>query len=110
MFKKGLSLLDTSVLIISFIGVTFLITGSVNNHRPNEQNMGTLIIPIIAMLSIPVLTGTLAMTMRQLRGVNEYTTGCYMAFSMFLLSLPIALLQEKNLSESYHMINIAYNF
>jgi drug/metabolite transporter (DMT)-like permease len=30
-FQKGLSPLDITVLVISFVGVTFLITGSVNN-------------------------------------------------------------------------------
>ena len=63
-FGKGLSPLDTSVLIISFVGVTFLITGSVNNNNQTKKNDEgvSLVGPIIAMLTIPILAGTLAMT------------------------------------------------
>ena len=43
-----------------------------------------MVIPIIALLSAPVIVSTIALLSRQLRKLNEYSVTCYIALAMFV--------------------------
>jgi drug/metabolite transporter (DMT)-like permease len=88
LFKKGLSSFDTLTLLLSFLGVCVLVTAS-----PTTSQSEFPLFAILLLLMIPILTGTLAMTQRQLRNVSEYTTGCYLSYSMLIV---FGLLQSNS--------------
>jgi drug/metabolite transporter (DMT)-like permease len=97
LFKKGLNRNETITLIVSFIGVCILVTGNTSqtdNTLINEQQPSSLWFPILLLFFIPILTGTLSMTQRQLRTVSEYTTGAFTSYSMLLLFGPLTLIQS----------------
>jgi drug/metabolite transporter (DMT)-like permease len=96
--KKGLGLLDSSVLFISFGGVVILITGqiaqeaAVDPQIQAESSWFVLILPIIALLFQPILMAVASILLRQLRELSELTLSGYMSYSMTLIYGPIVLL------------------
>lgn len=98
--RKGLTNLDIGVLLISFVGVALLITGSLEQPPqvvdPTLAPQESLVIPIISLLLFPVAGAIIAITTRNLREVHEYTVAAYIAFSMVILYTPAALLQGSS--------------
>lgn len=84
--KKALTTVDAVALVASFIGVVLLITGG--ETEPEEivtnKNEGSMVIPIIALLSVPIILSVVALLSRQLRRLNEYSVTCYIALAMFI--------------------------
>lgn len=82
--KKALTTVDAVALVASFIGVVLLITGG--ETQPEEivtnKNEGSMVIPIIALLSVPIILSVVALLSRQLRRLNEYSVTCYIALAM----------------------------
>lgn len=67
LFKKGLNRNETITLLVSFIGVVILVTGNSYSKDSNDTTTTTqesLWLPILLLMMIPVLAGTLAMTQR----------------------------------------------
>jgi drug/metabolite transporter (DMT)-like permease len=98
LIKKGLNRNETITLVVSFIGVCILVTGNTSqkeNNLGNTQKQESLWFPILLLMMIPVLTGTLSMTQRQLRNVSEYTTGTYISYSMLVVFGPLILIQDS---------------
>jgi drug/metabolite transporter (DMT)-like permease len=65
--RSSVSRLDLYVLGISFVGVAMLITGSTANNQEakntlRQESSKSLVLPIICVLMVPILTGTLAIT------------------------------------------------
>jgi len=111
------------VLIISFIGVALLITGAVSGSteitdapvivpdvttaEPSSVSVvdqttsavqsASLIIPIIAMLGLPVMGAAQSILLRQLRSMSEYTVSSYTSFSMALIYGLLMLAPGQNL-------------
>ena len=108
LLKKGLSKLDTAVLLVSFGGVCLLITEALEEpieiviktpELPPAENIsssGSMIIPIITLLLVPILSASQAMVLRSLRELSEYTIGSYMSFSMILIYGPLVYLTENS--------------
>ena len=67
LINKGLNRNETITLVVSFIGVCILVTGNTSqqeNNLGNTQTQESLWLPILLLMMIPVLTGTLSMTQR----------------------------------------------
>lgn len=93
--KKGLTSLDLKVLAISFFGVALLVTGTIETTKSDAEQHETLWLPILCMLMVPLLTGTLAITQRELREVSEFTIGPYISYTMLLVFGPLTLFSAE---------------
>jgi drug/metabolite transporter (DMT)-like permease len=66
--KKGLSKIDVVILVISFLGVVFMILGSFQSDSPAPTNPGlqpaSLWIPVLAMLAVPILAASQSIVLR----------------------------------------------
>ncbi len=64
--KKALTSVDAVALVASFIGIVLLITGG--ETQPEEivanKNDGSMVIPIIALLSVPIILSVVALLSR----------------------------------------------
>ena len=57
LYKQALTHLDTSVLLVSFIGVIMLVTGGAKKENINEEqlaNLVVMILPTILLVLMPV--------------------------------------------------------
>jgi drug/metabolite transporter (DMT)-like permease len=43
-----------------------------------------MVVPIIALLSVPIILSAVALLLRQLRKLNEYSVACYVALATFI--------------------------
>ena len=84
--KKALTTVDAVALVASFTGVLLLITGGEAQPEEVVTNIheGSMVIPIIALLSVPIILSAVALLSRQLRRLNEYSVTCYVALAMFI--------------------------
>ena len=56
LYKVALSKIDVGVLIVSFVGVIFLIIGSIDDGKGEEETQSTItLLPILALLLIPII-------------------------------------------------------
>lgn len=99
LLKKGLTILDSGVLIVSFLGVVILITGSMTteHHDPwvNPANE-SLLWPIISLALYPFLNSGAILLSRQLRSIHEYSVSSYIAFSMVAIYGFTSIFQEES--------------
>ena len=108
LINKGLNRNETITLVVSFIGVCILVNGNTSqqeNNLGNTQTQESLWFPILLLMMIPVLTGTLSMTQRQLRNVSEYTTGTYISYSMLVVFGPLILIQGGQQSFDFTLLD-----
>jgi drug/metabolite transporter (DMT)-like permease len=57
LYKQALSRLDTSVLLVTFIGVIWLVTGGAKKENLDEEklvNLVVMILPTILLVLLPV--------------------------------------------------------
>jgi drug/metabolite transporter (DMT)-like permease len=54
-YRERLTSLDIGVLLVSFLGVAVLITGSLEKETPSEETMQTasIVLPLILLIAIP---------------------------------------------------------
>jgi drug/metabolite transporter (DMT)-like permease len=86
--KKGLTPMESSVLIISFTGVVVLITGSLEEDQQDPWiNPGnqSLFLPIVCLVLYPFLSSSATILTRQLRMIHELSVSSYIAFTMVVL-------------------------
>jgi drug/metabolite transporter (DMT)-like permease len=64
--KKALTSVDAVALVASFIGVVLLITGGETQQEEivANKNEGSMVIPIIALLSVPIILSVVALLSR----------------------------------------------
>lgn len=106
LFKKGLSKLDTALLVISFIGVTLLITGSpkkeaevddiLPSNSPSQESTSSIdiLIATLLLILIPILSASVTLFISHLKSLSEITLGAYMTFSILLIYGPYIALWE----------------
>eukprot|EP00347_Sterkiella_histriomuscorum_P002354 403368478 len=103
MLGERLSKLDIWILIISFVGVIFLILGSqdasseINKSSTNPDQDTSNIWAWIALMTIPFSAAYNGINQRQMRSLNEYTVGAYMTLSMIVFYFPIVYIFDDGL-------------
>ncbi|TNV77029.1 hypothetical protein FGO68_gene5292 [Halteria grandinella] len=99
LLKKGLGLMDTAVLLISFGGVVVIILGTYDTTTQSTSNSDvSLVLPFIAMLLLPFVISASSILQRQMRKLSGYTLGSYLCFGMVAFFCPIAILTGKGLA------------
>ncbi|TNV77669.1 hypothetical protein FGO68_gene8459 [Halteria grandinella] len=96
-YAVGLSRHDMIILMLSFIGVIVLITGSLDSNEESDTTEGDystsqLIIPALCLIVIPFNTATVRLFMRSLKDLNELTLGALIVTAMLILYLPIVVI------------------
>lgn len=91
-FNKGLGLLDSAVLVISFGGIALLLVNSAKlPNLPENQENPRLLIPIITMVSLPFINTGIQLVLRTTRKMGDLTLGMYVCLSMVALYIPYLL-------------------
>lgn len=95
LFKVGLSMLDTCILLLSFVGVTVLITGGNKKTQPDLDQNESLLVPTIMLILIPILSSSVTLFIRHLRAISEITVGSLMTFSILLIYGPLIYITDS---------------
>ena len=85
--KKGLTMLDIAVLIVSFGGVFVLITGGSAGDGPMGSQTGwALVVPIIALFLAAPMNSLSFVYQRHVKEVSPYAVGAYIAVFLTIMS------------------------
>ncbi|TNV77077.1 hypothetical protein FGO68_gene5109 [Halteria grandinella] len=108
--KKGLNILDTLVLLVSFGGVALLITGAqYSGPQTSVEQSVSLVLPIFTMLMIPVLSAFSSIQLRQMRQLSDYTLGSYLSISMVVIYGPMVFLSSQGFVLIMGIMNTCMN-
>lgn len=112
LLNVGLSRLDTSILLISFVGVTILITGGHKGSNQSTLETDSYLIPSLMLILIPLLSASVTLFIRHLRSISEITVGSIMTFSIILLYGPVIYFTDlpntKSLIAAFTSIDWVY--
>lgn len=96
-YKERLTALDIAVLIISFIGVSVLITGSFEQQDSSElMQTASLVLPVILLVTIPFNQCALQLYLRSMRSLSEYSISAWMTIAMLAVFLPLCVLSKPD--------------
>jgi drug/metabolite transporter (DMT)-like permease len=104
LFKKGLSGLDTTILIVSFIGVTVLITGTPSKttvdmeensqEKPSDKGERNMIIGTIMLVLIPILSSSVVLFIHHLKSLSEISVSAILTFAILVIYGPLLLFTD----------------
>jgi len=96
LYKVALTRLEIVVLAVSFIGVSLIISGSLNENTKSTNNSDIsnwqMVLPILCMIVIPINGACIGLTLREMREMNEMTLAAYIVLAMFVVYFPVIIL------------------
>lgn len=98
LYRETLSAFDIGNLLISFLGVAILITGSFSQEA-NPQSQTTyssseLILPAILLVTFPFNQCSIQLLLRNMRSLNEQTITAWMTLAMLLVFIPVSYINK----------------
>lgn len=102
-YKEKLSALDIVNLLVSFLGVAILLTGTLDEtpQSPSTSaSLSELIIPAILLVAIPFNQCSLQLLLKSMRSLNELSISAWMTLFMLLFFIPLNYLTKPDNASS----------
>lgn len=93
LYRVGLAKLDIVILLVSFFGVTLLITGSPPSSNQDSSALSNatfkeLILPSILLLCLPFNQCSIQLFLRNIRNLSEHSITAWLLVGMLVIFLP----------------------